>query len=66
MKKLAKQVPAQLKSRKLWLSVIAAFVSFGNAMWDWGLTNEEVGTVVLPLLAYIGAEGIADTVERMK
>lgn len=65
-KKLAKAVPAQLKSRKLWLSLIAAFVGFGNGMWDWGLSNEEVGAVILPLVAYIAAEGVADTAERMK
>ncbi len=65
-KKVIKAVPNQLKSRKLWLSLVAAFVSFGNGMWDWGLSNEEVGAVVLPLIAYIGVQGVADTAEIMK
>lgn len=53
-------VPTQLKSRKLWLAVIAAVVAFGNAMFDWGLTTEQIWSVLAPLLAYIGVEGVAD------
>lgn len=58
------KVPTALKSRKLWLAVIAAAVAFGNALWDWGLTNEQVWSVVTPLLAFIGVEGVADIKER--
>ena len=58
------KVPAQLKSRKLWLAIIAAVVAFGNAMFEWGLSTEQVITVITPLLAYMGVEGIADVKER--
>ena len=58
------KIPQQLKSRKLWLAIIAAVVAFGNAMWQWGLTEEQVWSVILPLLAFVGIEGAADIKER--
>ena len=58
------KVPVQLKSRKLWLALIAALVAFGNAMFNWGLTTEQVLTVIAPLLTYVGIEGVADIKER--
>lgn len=58
------KIPVQLKSRKLWLAIIAAGVAFGNAMFNWGLTTEQVLTVIAPLLTYIGIEGVADIKER--
>lgn len=58
------KIPAALKSRKLWLAVVGAAVAFGNAMWDWGLSNDQVWSVIAPLLAYIGVEGIADIKQR--
>ena len=58
------KIPAPLKSRKLWLAVIAALVAFGNAMFNWGLTTEQVLTVIAPLLTYVGIEGVADIKER--
>lgn len=54
----------RLSSRKLWLSIIAAAVAFGNAMWDWGLTPMEVTQVIAPLFAFIGIEGLADIRKR--
>lgn len=59
------KVPTQLKSRKFWLAVIAAVVAFGNGMFDWGLSTEQIITVITPLLAYVGIEGIADVKERV-
>lgn len=58
------KIPVQLKSRKLWLALIAALVAFGNALFNWGLTTEQVLTVIAPLLTYIGIEGVADIKER--
>ena len=49
-----------LLSRKFLLAIISAFVVFANAMWDWGLTNEQVWTVLTPLLTFIGVEGAKD------
>ena len=57
-------MPESLKSRKLWVALIAAFVAFGNSLFDWGLKSEEVWMVVLPLLGYLGVEGGADVVSR--
>ena len=48
------------KSRKLWLALVGAAVTFGNMMWDWGMTNEQAWLILLPLLAYIGVEGVRD------
>lgn len=53
-------VPEQLKSRKLWLALVAAGVAFANGFFDMGLTTEQVITVMTPLLTYIGVEGLAD------
>lgn len=53
-----------LLSRKLIAASIAAFVAFGNTMYDWGLTNDEVWSVITPLMAYIGIEGAADYKSR--
>lgn len=58
------KIPVQLKSRKLWLALIAAAVAFGNAMFGWGLTTDQVLTVIAPLLAYIGVEGWGDAQGR--
>lgn len=53
-------IPEKLKSRKLWLALLASVIAFGNAMWDWGLKPEQVWPIIVPLLAYIGVEGTAD------
>jgi hypothetical protein len=58
--------PARLTSRKLWLAVIASVVAFGNSYWDWGLSADEVWAIIIPLLAFVGVEGVADTAERLK
>lgn len=57
------KIPVQLKSRKLWLAIIAATVAFGNSFFNWGLTTEQVITTIAPLLAYIGVEGAKDIKE---
>lgn len=54
----------RLLSRKFILALVAGFVAFGNALWDWGLSTEEVWAIITPLLGYIGIEGAADIVER--
>lgn len=58
------KVPEQLKSRKLWLALVAAGVAFANGFFDLGLSTEQVFTVITPLLTYIGVEGLADIKER--
>lgn len=54
----------KLKSRKLWLALVAAFVAFGNSLWGWGLTQDQVWSVITPLLGFIGLEGAADIKHR--
>ena len=53
-------------SRKFILAVVAALVAFGNAMFNWGLSTEELISILGPLLAFIGVEGAADVMERTK
>lgn len=48
------------KSRKLWLAIIASLVAFSNAFWGLGFTSEQVWEFLIPVLAYIGVEGIRD------
>ena len=53
-----------LLSRKFLLALIGGLVAFTNAYFDMGLSTDEVITVIMPILAYIGVEGIADIKER--
>lgn len=50
----------RLTSRKFILALVAAIVAFGNSMWDWGLTVEEIMAFAAPILLYIGIEGVRD------
>ena len=54
------KVPEKLKSRKFWLALVAAFVAFANSYWDLGFSQDQVWAVIIPLLAYIGIEGLVD------
>ena len=55
---------ASLRSRKFILAVVAAGAAGGNAFFGWGLTVEQVLTVIGPLMTYIGIEGYGDAKER--
>ena len=59
-----KQFGSSLLTRKFLLAVVSSGVVFGNAMWGWGITDEQVWAVLTPILAFLGAEGIADIKER--
>ncbi len=59
--KLPKKLPG---GRKFWLSLIAASVAFGNSFFNWGFSAEQVWAVILPLMGFVTAEGVADVVER--
>lgn len=56
----------RLKSRKFLLAVVTAVVAFGNGFFDWGITNEQLTLFITPIVAFIGAEGLADAAERYK
>lgn len=51
------------KSRKLWLAITGGAVAFANAYWGFGLTMDQVWAFLIPLLAYIGVEGVKDIKE---
>ena len=53
-----------LLSRKFILSIIAAFVAFGNSFWGWDLSVEQVASIIIPLLGFVIVEGVGDVVER--
>lgn len=59
-----KQFASSLLTRKFLLAFVAAIVVFGNAMWNWGISEEQVWQILTPILAFIGAEGWADAKER--
>jgi hypothetical protein len=48
-------------SRKFWLAVVASGVAFANAAFDLGFEVEQVGAVVLPIVAYIFGQSFVDT-----
>lgn len=54
----------RLKSRKFILSIAASLIAFLNSTFNLGLDTEQIITVITPLLAYIGVEGVADIMER--
>lgn len=59
-----KQLLSSMLTRKFLLAAVAAIVVFGNAMWNWGITDDQVWQILTPLLAFIGVEGAADIRER--
>jgi hypothetical protein len=59
-----KEFLKSLLSRKFLFALLAATVAFGNALWEWGLSADEVWQTVLPLLTFIGIEGVADIKSR--
>lgn len=59
-----KQLVKSMLTRKFLLAIVSAVVVFGNHMWGWGLTDEQVWAVLTPILAFIGVEGIADVKGR--
>ena len=56
----------RLSSRKFLLALLAAIIAFGNYYFGWGLKMEEVGQIILPLLAFIGIEGANDAIRTFK
>lgn len=48
------------KSRKFLLALAGAIVAFGNAMFDWGISQDQMMLIMTPILTYIGVEGVRD------
>jgi hypothetical protein len=47
-------------SRKYLLAIIAAIIAFGNAAFNWGLTQDQVLLALAPILTWMGFEGVRD------
>jgi hypothetical protein len=59
-------IPAQLRSRKLWLTVAAfAFVGFAREV-GLDLDNDSAWQLVALVAAYVGGEGAADAVRAFR
>lgn len=55
-----------LKSRKFILASISSATAFLNAQFGWGVTNDQLMLILLPILAFIIGEAIADAIERAR
>jgi len=60
------KVPAQLKSRKFWLTVAAGLLVAFNRSFEWGLTQAELDKILIMVASYVFIEGGADLVSRFK
>jgi hypothetical protein len=57
-------IPEKLKSRKLWIAVVSSAAAFLiGYLNDGHLSIEEIKTALMPLLAYIGVQGVVDAVQ---
>ena len=56
----------RLKSRKFWMAVVGGLVAFGNSMLGWGLSMEQVWSILTPLLGFMVVEGVKDTAATLK
>lgn len=57
---------APYRSRKFILAVLASLVTILNSTFNLGLSQEQLLTTIVPMLAFIGIEGVADVIERGK
>lgn len=59
-----KKFADSLLTRKFLLALVGAVVVFGNAFWNWGISDDQAWQILTPVLAFIGVEGAADLKER--
>lgn len=59
-----KSLIKKMLTRKFLVAIISSTVVFGNAMFDWGITNDQVWSILTPLLTWMGIEGWADIKSR--
>ena len=55
-----KDLLTKVSSRKFLLALVSAFIAFGNSLWDWGISESELWGILVPVLAFMGVEGILD------
>lgn len=53
----------RLKSRKFLLIVIYCFILIFNDVLDLGITKDVLDQLLIPVLGYVGVEGIRDIVQ---
>ena len=58
------KIDRRLKSRKLWLSLVAAVFPILNQTFEWGFDEQVVMKVFAGLLAFVFVEGAADAIGR--
>ena len=54
------KIPEKLKSRKLWLAILAASVVFLNKAFDLNLKIDEIAAIISLIMLWIGVQGAAD------
>jgi len=59
-------IPDKLKSRKFILAVVTALLIIANEGLNLNIPEDAVLKIVQLVIAYIGIEGVADTVSRIK
>jgi hypothetical protein len=64
--KLPKDIVARLTSRKFLLAVLAAVGAVGVALQDGSVSQNELWTILAPVLSFIEFEGAADVAGRAK
>jgi len=60
MKTIVKVFLKKITSRKFILAVVASVAVFGNRYFEWGLNEADLWKILLPILTFIGLEGVKD------
>ena len=59
-------IPEKLKSRKLWVSLLAAVIVFANKYWNLDLKEQDLVLIVTALMGYVGMQGVNDAVTTLR
>lgn len=59
-------IPERLKSRKLWISLLAAAIVFANKYWNMNLKEQDLVLIVTALMGYVGMQGVNDAVTTLR
>lgn len=66
MKKQLEKFVQSLLSRKFLAAVIVSTLTACNFILKWGLSTEELATIITPIITWLLLEGTADVVSRRK
>ena len=59
------KIDRRLKSRKLWLSLVAAVFPILNQTFEWGFDEQVVMKVFAGLLAFVFSEAVVDSARAL-